>query len=63
MLDRCPDCAAEIPATRIATLADLGDYLDPDGDIWPADEARDEPLHQPGCALALPTISTPGDHR
>ncbi|GAA0609734.1 hypothetical protein GCM10010174_28850 [Kutzneria viridogrisea] len=61
LLDRCPDCEAEIPATRIATLADLGEYLDPDGDIWPADEARDEALHRPGCAFAVPTITTPGD--
>jgi hypothetical protein len=59
LLDRCPDCESEIPATRIATLADLGEYLD--GDIWPADEARDESLHRPGCAFALPTPATPGD--
>jgi hypothetical protein len=62
LLDQCPDCESEIPATRIATLADLGEYLDPDGDIWAADEARDESLHQPGCAFALPTLGTPGDH-
>jgi hypothetical protein len=59
LLDRCPDCESEIPAARIATLADLGEYLD--GDIWPADEAHDESLHQPGCAFALPTLATPGD--
>ena len=61
LLDRCPDCEAEIPATRIATLADLGEYLD--GDIWPADEARDEPLHQPGCTFAVPALTTPGDQQ
>lgn len=56
LLDRCPGCKAEIPATRVATLADLGEYLDPDGDIWAADEARDKSLHQPGCTFALPTV-------
>jgi hypothetical protein len=55
LLDRCPECEAEIPATRVATLADLGEYLD--GEIWPLDEARDESLHQPGCTFALPLIS------
>ncbi|WP_154676374.1 hypothetical protein [Amycolatopsis benzoatilytica] len=57
LLDRCPDCEAEVPVTRIATLADLGEHLDPDGDITVADEARDEALHQPGCAFALPTVN------
>ena len=61
LLDRCPDCDAEIPATRVACLADLGAYLD--GDIWPADEARDESLHAPGCAFALPASTTPGDQQ
>lgn len=56
LLDRCTDCEAEIPATRVAALIDLGEYLDSDGDIWPADEARDESLHQPGCTFALPTV-------
>lgn len=56
LLDRCPDCEAEVPVTRIATLVDLGEYLDPEGDLTVADEARDEALHQPGCAFALPTV-------
>jgi hypothetical protein len=56
LLDRCPDCEAEIPATHIATLADLGQYLDPECDVRIAHEARDEALHQPGCAFAWPTI-------
>ncbi|MEV6602761.1 hypothetical protein [Kutzneria sp. NPDC051319] len=60
LLDCCPDCAAEIPATRIATLADLGEHLDTDG-IEPTDEARDECLHHQGCAFAMPTTTTPGD--
>src|SRR5437764_7843437 len=58
LLDRCPGCAAEVPVTRIACLVDLGEYLDPDGDLHVADEARDQALHQPGCTLALPTIGT-----
>lgn len=56
LLDRCPDCEAEVPLTRIACLIDLGEYLDPDGDHRMADEARDETLHQPGCAFALPAV-------
>src|SRR5256885_1893416 len=41
LLDRCPGCDAEVPVTRVATLGDLGEYLDPDGDSPIADEARD----------------------
>lgn len=67
LLDECPDCDAEIPATRIATLADLGEHLDPDSNTWHADESRDESrdesLHQPGCTLALPAAGTPGDQQ
>jgi len=54
VLDRCPGCDAEVPVVRIACLADLGDYLDPDTDLVAADEARDSSLHQAGCVLALP---------
>lgn len=42
--------------TRVATLGDLGEYLDPDGDSPIADEARDESIHQPGCAFGLPAL-------
>jgi hypothetical protein len=50
LLDRCAGCKATVPAARIATLADLGDYLDPHRPGWPApDEARDDPHHEPGC--------------
>ena len=41
VLDQCPGCDAEVPVVRIACLADLGDYLDPDTDLVLADEARD----------------------
>jgi hypothetical protein len=54
LLDRCPDCDAEIPVTRAATLGDLGEYLDPDGHSPLASEARDESIHQRGCAFVLP---------
>jgi hypothetical protein len=56
LLDRCPDCGSEVPATRIACLVDLGEYLDPDSDIRIADEARDTSLHQPDCTVASPTV-------
>jgi hypothetical protein len=56
LLDRCPGCEAEVPVTRIACLAELGEYLDPDGDPHLADETRDEVLHQPRCTFALPTV-------
>jgi hypothetical protein len=52
LLDACPDCAAEVPITRIACLIDLGEYLN--GHVHPADEAHDEVLHQPDCTLAVP---------
>jgi hypothetical protein len=51
LIDNCPECDAPVPVTRIATLADLGDYLDPDTDIWPADECHDDPAHRPGCSF------------
>lgn len=54
VLDRCHGCDAQVPVVRIACLADLGDYLDPDTDLVLADEARDSSLHQSGCVLALP---------
>jgi hypothetical protein len=55
LLDRCPGCTTELPAARIATLADLGEHLDPDHHTRPVDEAHDEPLHHPGCTFAPPT--------
>jgi hypothetical protein len=58
LLDRCPGCEAEVPVTRVATLDDLGEYLDPDSDLHVADEARDESIHQPGCAFGLPTVDS-----
>jgi hypothetical protein len=48
----CPGCAAEAPATRIASLADLGD-CDPDTEIWPAEEALADPAHDHGCTFGL----------
>ena len=54
VLDRCPGCDAEVPVVRIACLADIGDYLDPDTDLVLVDEARDSSLHRASCAFALP---------
>lgn len=56
LLDPCPGCENEVPVTRVATLGDLGEYLDPDGALHVADEARDEGLHQPGCAFGSPAV-------
>lgn len=50
ILDSCPGCGTEIPAARIACLADLGDYLDPISDHPSADV--DGVLHEPGCLLS-----------
>ncbi|WP_253779899.1 hypothetical protein [Goodfellowiella coeruleoviolacea] len=47
-----------MPTIRVASLADLGEYLDPDGDIWPTDEFHDDPHHQPGCDVSLNATST-----
>ncbi|MFN2477806.1 MAG: hypothetical protein ABR615_01330, partial [Pseudonocardiaceae bacterium] len=40
LLDECPACEALVPITRVATLADLGSYLD-----------TEDPYHDPsdGC--------------
>ena len=51
MLDRCPGCDGEVPLARIATLADLGDYLDPGGYVWPIGDARHDPAHQHDCTF------------
>ena len=66
LIDRCPGCEATIPATRIATLADLGDHLDPEGDIWPAEESYDDSAHQPGCGFGpvpATAVTTTGSNR
>lgn len=55
LLDRCPGCPAEFTAARIATLADLGDYLDPDHNAPPGTRVTDTPDHQPDCASAAIT--------
>lgn len=57
LLDDCPDCGSTVPITRVATLADLGDYLDTDhADYDPArgcpDEFSDDPAHHPECGFA-----------
>ena len=58
MIDNCPECDAPVPVTRIATLADLGDYLDPDGELRPADECHDDPAHHSGCSFFFSPATT-----
>jgi hypothetical protein len=42
-LDECPDCEALVPITRVATLADLGAYLDTEDPYYdPADGCPEE---------------------
>lgn len=48
-LDTCAECTGAVPVARIATLADLGDYLDPDTDIQHPGQYRHDPGHRPGC--------------
>ncbi|GAA1291713.1 hypothetical protein GCM10009634_44210 [Saccharothrix xinjiangensis] len=50
LLDTCPHCAAEVPVAPVATLADLGDHLDPDPHTPPARELPDPTGHRPDCA-------------
>jgi hypothetical protein len=58
LIDNCPGCDASVPVTRIATLADLGDYLDPNGDVRPADQFHDDPAHQAGCSFDPASTTT-----
>ncbi|USX56419.1 hypothetical protein [Lentzea sp. HUAS12] len=52
LLDLCPVCGAEIPAARVAGLADLGDYLDRGTEPFALiAEARNEFLHAPDCTF------------
>lgn len=56
LLDECPACGATVPITRVATLADLGAYLDTDHDPTQGcpDEFPDDPAHRPDCDFARP---------
>lgn len=76
LLGPCPECEAEIPVVHVAGLADLGDHLDPGGDLSPIAEAHDDSLHAPGCTFAPSAMEEPpeaphsarpshagGDHR
>ncbi|WP_231500202.1 hypothetical protein [Saccharothrix sp. NRRL B-16314] len=53
LLDRCPGCDAETSVARVATLADLGDYLAPGHNAPLLREIRDIADHQPSCT-AIP---------
>ncbi|MFI9811544.1 hypothetical protein [Saccharothrix variisporea] len=52
LLQRCPRCSAEIPVAPVATLADLGDHLDPDHDTPPTWMNQDPAGHRPDCTAA-----------
>ncbi|MEV8444154.1 hypothetical protein AB0425_42840 [Actinosynnema sp. NPDC051121] len=49
LLDHCPSCSTEFPVAPVATLADLGDHLDPDRDTRPAWANREATGHHPSC--------------
>ncbi|MBB5157439.1 hypothetical protein [Saccharopolyspora phatthalungensis] len=54
MIDSCPGCGAAVPRTRIATLADLGDYLNPHHPIQHPEEFHSDPAHLAGCNAIQP---------
>ncbi|GGN23863.1 hypothetical protein GCM10011609_76980 [Lentzea pudingi] len=53
LIDECPDCGGIVPVARVAGLADVGDYLDPDNDTrfdhLPA-EHHGDPAHRTDCS-------------
>ncbi|XVS62047.1 hypothetical protein ACQPYE_27765 [Actinosynnema sp. CA-299493] len=51
LITPCPECGIDVPATPVATLADLGEHLDPDTGIHPCDRFRHDPAHLPDCTL------------
>jgi hypothetical protein len=61
LLDECPGCGGTVPLARVATVADLGDWLDPNNDKrydhLPAEEHGD-PGHRPHCPHSGPSTTT-----
>ena len=53
LIDECPGCGGTVPMARVATVADLGDYLDPDNDTrfdhLPLEHFGD-PAHRTDCS-------------
>ena len=53
LIDECPECGGIVPMARVATIADLGDYLDPDNDTrlehLPT-EHHGDPAHDNHCS-------------
>ncbi|MCP2243307.1 hypothetical protein [Lentzea aerocolonigenes] len=53
LIDECPGCGGIVPMALVTTLADVGDYLDPDNDTrldrLPADHFGD-PAHRRDCS-------------
>ncbi|MCP2243308.1 hypothetical protein [Lentzea aerocolonigenes] len=53
LIDECPGCGGIVPMARVATLADAGDYLDPDNDARFDDlpiEHHGDPAHRADCS-------------
>lgn len=61
LLDECPDCGGSVSLTRVATIVDLGDWLDPNNDNRfdhvPA-ECDGDPGHRPECPHGPIDITT-----
>ncbi|MEU4767702.1 hypothetical protein AB0H12_31070 [Actinosynnema sp. NPDC023794] len=57
LLDRCPGCSVEIPVARVATLADLGDHLDPDRGTRVTRQPREAVDHQSYCTADVEVIT------
>jgi hypothetical protein len=53
LIDECPECGGVVPMARVATIADLGDYLDIDNDTrfdnLPT-EHHGDPAHRADCS-------------
>jgi hypothetical protein len=57
LIDQCPGCTARVPTARVATLADLGDYLDAtDGEQYDhvPDQFFTDPAHDDTCMFRTP---------
>lgn len=59
LLDECPDCGATVPITRVATLTDLGAYLDADDPGYTP--RRDAPTNSPTTPPTAPNADSRPD--
>lgn len=58
LIGSCPRCDASVPVAHVATLADLGEYLDTDGAACHAEEFNQDPAHDPRCTIRETQQST-----